>query len=196
MAVPAFTAADEPAFRFTANGDTGAIRIDLFRWSGAGERDRLVAAWNRPGGRGQKPTAEEDPALVVAGNDPAAPAAQGGRGRTATAEGAFYAALQQAPLLGYIWTTEVAGYGVRYAGRVQASDGTERIILITDRRMSPSTSDFSVIDLRLNSKGDGEGRISVTGKVALDSATKVIAPENDAALPVVLRNVRRRSGEK
>ena len=99
-------------------------------------------------------------------------------------------------MLGYIWTQEVAGYAIRYAGRVVASDGAERIILITDRRMGPSTGDFSVIDLRLNPKGEGEGRISLNGKVTLDSAANVIVPENDAAAPVVLRNVRRSSGEK
>jgi len=37
---------------------------------------------------------------------------------------------------GYSWSSEVAGYSVRYAVRLAAQDGGERIILITDRRLS------------------------------------------------------------
>jgi hypothetical protein len=44
----------------------------------------------------------------------------------------------------------------------------------------------------LNSKGEGEGKISLTGKIAVDSATKTIALEDYGALPVVLKNVKGR----
>jgi hypothetical protein len=97
----------------------------------------------------------------------------------------------------------VAGYALRYAGKVAGPDGGERIILITDRRLgnandlwkpaapgTPSTYEFSVIELRLGAKGDGEGKTSLTGKVALDTAAKILTPENYDALPVVLKNVK------
>jgi hypothetical protein len=47
----------------------------------------------------------------------------------------------------------------------------------------------------LNSKGEGEGKASLTGKVTLDSAAKTIALENYNALPVVFRNVSRQNPE-
>jgi hypothetical protein len=91
---------------------------------------------------------------------------------------------------------------------VTGPDG-DRILLITDRRLGgtnelwnlagpgkpvgPGNSyEFSVIELRLNPKGEGEGRISLTGKVVPDSAAKIVAPENYTALPVVLKNLKSR----
>jgi hypothetical protein len=102
----------------------------------------------------------------------------------------------------------MAGYALRYAGRITGPDGSDRIILITDRRLgamndlwkpagavAPSGYEFSVIELHVNSKGVGEGRVSLTGKVAPDNAAKIVAPENYGALPVVLRDVKRRAVE-
>ncbi len=84
-------------------------------------------------------------------------------------------------------------------------DGVERIILITGGRLgaannlwkpvgpgAPSTYDFSVIELRVNSKGEGEGKASLVGKVTPDGAAKVVALEDYGALPVVFKNVRRK----
>jgi hypothetical protein len=119
-------------------------------------------------------------------------------------------ALKEATTVGYLWSSEVAGYALRYAGKVTGPDGIERIILITDRRLgkandswkpagaaaapgTPDTADFSVIELRVNAKGEGEGKISLTGKVAPDPAAKIVAPENYSELPVVLKNVKQRA---
>src|SRR5579872_6093565 len=122
-----------------------------------------------------------------------------------TPESALAAAVKQNTSVGYLWSSEVAGYGIRYAGRVMEPDGTERVILITDRRLgktndlwtpvsgTPVARDFSVIELRINSKGEGEGKIALTGKVAPDSEAKITAPENYGALPVVLKNVKQRN---
>jgi hypothetical protein len=116
------------------------------------------------------------------------------------------ATLQEAATVAYLWSSEVAGYALRYAGKVAGPDGADRIILITDRRLGaandlwkptgqavPSTYDFSVIELRVNAKGDGEGRISLTGKVAPDTAAKIVALEDYATAPVVLSHVKRRA---
>lgn len=100
----------------------------------------------------------------------------------------------------------MAGYALRFAGKVSGPNGVDRIILITDRRLgktndlwtptgpgAPTTYDFSVIELRVSSKGEGEGKISLVGKVAPDSAAKIVAPENYGALPVALKNLKRRA---
>ena len=123
-----------------------------------------------------------------------------------TPEASLAAALEKAPVVGYLWSSEVAGYAIHSAVQLREADGTERVVLVTDRRLgesneswkpaaagTPSTYPFSVIELHLNTKGEGEGKISLTGKVVPDAAAKSMAPENYAALPVVLKNVRRRS---
>jgi hypothetical protein len=221
-----FTATTE-----NVSGAPDSIRIDLLRWSTDAERDQLVAAWNMtgaagrggrsgagrggrggPGGRGAG-TAAPAPDADAVDDATAAPVARPGRGRGGsgdaapppTPEGTLAAALQQAPTVGYLWSSEVAGYALRYAGRVTMPDGVERIMLITSRRLgatndwwkpvgpgAPANYDFSGIELRVNSKGEGVGKASLTGKVLPDSAAKVVALEDYGALPVVLKNVRRK----
>jgi hypothetical protein len=137
--------------------------------------------------------------------------ARGGTGSAAAArrtpESSLAAALAQAPSVGYLWSSEVAGYALRYAVRLPQQDG-ERVILITDRHLgawnelwkpvgptannaAATSYEFSVIELRLNPKGEGEGKISLNDTVALDSVQRTIALENYNTLPVILKNVRR-----
>jgi hypothetical protein len=221
--------AQGPILSFTATNENVAgahdsIRIDVLRWSTDTERDQLVSAWSMTGatgrggrgggGRGGRGAGAEpvdpvpDPDAIR--DSAAASGGRAGRGRGSvesapplTPESSLAAALQRAPTVGYLWSSEVAGYALRYAGRVIRPDGVERIILITNRRLgaandlwkpvgpgTPANYDFSVIELRVNSKGEGEGKASLLGKVAPDGAAKVITPEDYDALPVVLRNVR------
>jgi len=107
------------------------------------------------------------------------------------------------PTVGYLWTSGSAGYSIRYAYKVTANDGSSRIILLTDRKLgawSPdawkptgnATADdrpFSVIELRVNRSGAGEGKTSLTTKTVFDPASKSIALENYAAQPVILKGV-------
>jgi hypothetical protein len=107
--------------------------------------------------------------------------------------------------VGYVWTSESTGYSLRYAYRMVQADGTERIILATDRRLgdrdgswtpangAASEYDFSIIELRLNAKHEGDGKASVTGKVGIDSSANTIALEGYAGLPVILKGVKPRS---
>jgi hypothetical protein len=94
---------------------------------------------------------------------------------------------------------------LRYAYRTKQPDGSERIIFATDRRLgawnnlwkpagnaTPTNYDFSIIELRIPAKGDGEAKASLTGKVAIDSTVNSIALADYAALPVVLKEVRRK----
>jgi hypothetical protein len=181
------------------------------------------------GGRGvadpaPDPSAVDPDTAQTDGGNPApipAPAAgrggrgagRGGRGGGASApeapitpEGSLTTALGKAPTLGYLWSSEVAGYSVRCAVKQTEPDGSERILLITDRRLgayndrwkpagpeAATNYEFSVVELHLNSKGEGEGKASLTGKVAPDSAAKTIGLENYGALPVIFKNVRRKS---
>lgn len=196
----------------TANvaGAPDSIRIDILRWSTDAERDKLMTAWSMKPEAG---AAEGRGGARGGGRGGRGAAGRGGRGGAAeeaapqTPEAAFTNALQDAPTVGYLWSSEVAGYALRYAGKLAGPDGRERIILITQRRLgetndlwkptgqgAPSAGGFSVIELRVNAKGEGEGRISLTGRVAPDSQAKIVAPENYDALPVVLKDVKRRAG--
>jgi hypothetical protein len=136
---------------------------------------------------------------------------RGGRGgNTApappeTPESSLTAALQKTPTVGILWTTsEITGYSIHYAYRFPQPDGGERIVLATDRRLgvwnnlwkaagspTPNEYSFSVIELRLNAKGEGEGKASLTGKVTVDTAAKTIALDSYSALPIVLKGVKR-----
>ena len=113
------------------------------------------------------------------------------------------AAIGRAPTVGYLWTNEVAGYSIRYAFRASLPDGGERIILATDRRLgafatawkpvAPTLTDyqFTLIEMRLDPKGLGEAKTSLTSKVIVDNEAKILALDNYAATPAILRNVKR-----
>lgn len=151
----------------------------------------------------------EAAAKANAGDDPNGlrePVAAG-PGRALTPEGSLMAALEKAPTLGYLWTSAISGYAVHYAVRVPQPDGGQKIILITDRRLGdqddswkpvgpaaasqppPNDYEFSILELHLNAKGEGEGKASVAGKLTLDNTSKAIVLENYGALPVVLKGV-------
>ena len=134
---------------------------------------------------------------------------RGGRGDTPppppkpiTPIEALTTALTKAPTIGYIWTDEVTGYSIKYAYRIPLPAGGERIVLATSRALGggsiqwkptePATDyEFTVIELRLNAKGLGEGKTSLTSKVVIDSEAKTLAIENYAAAPVILQNVKK-----
>jgi hypothetical protein len=122
-----------------------------------------------------------------------------------TSEASLVAALNNAPAVGHLWSSsEVAGYILHYAAKLAEPDGGQRIILITDRRLGQWTAawktagtatnyDFSLIELHLNSKGQGEGKTSLTGKVIPDSGAKMLVLDGYGALPVALKNVKLRN---
>lgn len=202
-----------------AKGAQDTVRIDVLRWSTDAERDQMFAAWTQPGsaaakgseGRARPAIDENDPAF--AGLNPAAAKGKGGRGGAEKAEApkptperSLAAALARAEAIGRVWSSaEVAGYSVRYAVRLAQPDG-ERILLITDRRLgawndtwkagaaeSAPNYDFTLVELRVNAKGEGEGKASLGGRVAADAATKVISLETYGSVPMIFKNVRRRA---
>ena len=60
-----------------------------------------------------------------------------------------------------------------------------------DGTQPPTEYQFTLIELRVNAKGIGEGKTSLTTKVVTDAEAKTIALENYAAAPVILQNVKR-----
>jgi hypothetical protein len=205
----------------TANlkGEPDSVRIDVLAWSTDAARSQLVDAWNlvppaptlARGAVDPVPGRGAGPAPSGRGTRGArgAPAAGAPRGAAAvpnTPDKALAAALDAATGVGYLWTSESTGYSLRYAYRIVQPDGGERIILATDRRLGdrdeswkpadglPSEYDFSVIELRLNARHEGEGKASVSGKVAVDSSANTIALEGYAGLPVTLKDVKPRTG--
>ena len=133
--------------------------------------------------------------------------ARGGGGTgasTQTPEASLAAALKRASTVGILWTSENVGYSIKYAYRLPEQDGGERIILATDRRVgawsnlwqpaasiTPSDYSFSIIELHVNSRGEGEGRGVMAGKVSIDAAAKTIALDGYATQPTILKSVKR-----
>jgi hypothetical protein len=187
------------------------VRIEILRWSTDEERERLMDAWNlKPSangpsaGRGAEKGAAKQGKAAGRGRGPA-----NGTANTQTPEAALEKALNETTTVGYLWSSEIAGYALRYAGKIDNPDGSHRIVLITERRLGGANTrwnptfegaansyEFSVIELRLNAKEEGEGRASLAGKVGPDANAKIVSMENYEALPAVLRDVHMRPAEK
>jgi hypothetical protein len=157
------------------------------------------------------PDLPPDPDAVPAAAAPArGGGGRGGRGggggnaaAAVTPAASLFTALQNGPVNGYLWTSEVTGYAIRYAYKLPLPNGGQRIILATDRRLGASNStwkptgaatptdyEFTVMEFRLGPKGDGEGKASLTGKVTVDAASKSIALDGYDMLPVVFKAIK------
>ena len=149
-------------------GSGVALKIDILRWSTDDEAAKLVATFKDKGDK------------------------------------AWLDALQSAPSVGYVWaTTSSLGYAVKSARRVTTPEGGARILLALDRPLgswdrpawkaaiNPTDYPFTVIELRVNKAGTGEGKVSLTGKVALDDGAKAITLESYATDPVTVKGVKR-----
>jgi hypothetical protein len=216
--------ADTPAntgpiveFAATSANVSGApdnIRIEILRWSTDEERARLQAAWNlEPSGGAGGGAAKGGAGKGKGGGKGGGGAAKGGGGgapiaAAVTPDSALADALQGTTTVGYLWSSEMAGYALRYAAKIENPDKSQRIILVTERRLGAftqkwnptgagdaNTYEFSVIELRLNAKGEGEGKASIVGKVAPDAAAKIVTLENYDMLPVVFRGVHVQAGK-
>ena len=54
-----------------------------------------------------------------------------------------------------------------------------------------TNDEFTLIEIRLDSKGLGEGKTSLTTKVILDNEAKTVALDDYPAAPAIFRNVKR-----
>ena len=172
------------------------VKIKILRWSTDEERGPIVAALN--------PAPPPSPAR----SSEAAPTGRGragrGRGRGGPAAplspiAAFTAALGRAQTIGYIWTNDITGYSIKYAWHAPSPDGTDRIVLVSDRRLGAYTGSwkaasdapdtdytFTLIEMHVGPNGSLEGKTSLTTKVVLDSEAKTVALENYPAGTVTL----------
>ena len=156
--------------RYTANainmnrGASGNIEIVVNRWSSDKDRDRLMSV-----------LAEKGPEKLLD-------------------------VLQDLPRMGYFNAPGNLGWDVHFARRVPLPDGGERVVLVTDRRIGfweaanqPRSIDypFTVIELRLNRDGEGEGKMSIATKIIHDKKDNMITLENYETQPVRLTNVKR-----
>ena len=178
----------------------GSLTITLSRWSTDTERAPLLAALSAPPPVRTPPAASTAPAR-------GGPAGRG-RGRGAPPPpppspfARLSAAIKAAPTLGYIWTDGVTGYSIKYAWRSPGTEEKERIVLVTDRRLNSHARDwaaasgaagdaeFTVIELRIDGQGTGEGKTSLTTNVAIDTDAKTLALDGYAAAPALLKVTR------
>src|SRR5436853_1950454 len=183
VAVLLLAAAPSDEIDFTARSVNVAepgtpVKIKILRWSTEDELRPIVTALASP------PAQPSDVARANAAAAGRGRAGAGrGRGRGAASAAplkpidAFAAALRRAPTLGYIWTSDITGYAIKYAWHATLPDGTDRIVLASDRRLGAYTSAwkmvapaaatpetdyaFTLIELRTGPKGTLEGRTSL-----------------------------------
>jgi hypothetical protein len=209
------TLAEGLALKLKANvivpsGPAVPLTIELIRWSTDAERAPLVTALSAP-----PPAPPSAPATAAA---PAAAgragrAARGGRGAAAVPPPSPLArlttAIKAAPTVGFIWSDGPSGYSIKYAWRssrtpsgVEGSPKTEeRVVLVTDRRLganatswpsatSGADAEFTVVEMRLDAKGLGEAKSSLTSKVVVDTVASTLALDGYATAPVLLKVTR------
>jgi len=156
--------------RYTANAvnmnvsAAGQIEIAVDRWSSDADRDKLMSI------------------MMDKGADK------------------LLDALQDMPRMGYFRVPGQLGIDIHFARKVPLPEGGERVVLVTDRRIGfweasnqPRSIEypFTVIELRLNKDGEGEGKMSLATKIIADKEHNIVTLENYDIQPVQLNNVRR-----
>ena len=175
------------------------VKITLTRWSTDAERTSVVNAFK------VAPVPDRGTSAEPARGRGAAAGRGRGRGRGAPAAplspiASFTAALGRAPTIGYLWTDDITGYSIKYAWHSAAlADGTERIVLASDRRLGAYTTrwkptaavaetdyTFTVIELRVAADGALEGKTSLTSKIGVDGDSNTIVLDGFASAPTIL----------
>lgn len=142
---------------------SGTVEIVVTRWSAGNERETLIAA------------------LLDRGPD------------------ALLDQLRETRAVGYIRTPGSLGYDLRFAQDLPGEDGGRRVILATDRPIGvweaanqPRSIDypFTLIELRLNRDGEGEGKMSIATRITGNRELNLIELEDYATQPVRLMSVR------
>jgi hypothetical protein len=114
--------------------------------------------------------------------------------------------LAKLPTVGYVWPNgSPVGYSLKYAHRVPAADGGERITLVTDRRIGSydfkgwsvpnpaanGNAPYSVIELNVDGSGTGTGNLSLAAEVMLDEADSTVSLATSSGATRVLTDVKR-----
>ena len=157
-----FSFARPPAPESTVDPGNNRLDIVIDRWSSDADRDQAVAA-----------IAESGIAKLLD-------------------------AFRSSPRAGTINWPGGLQYGVHYARRQARADGGSDVVLVIDRplwmwwdtKIGSTDYPFSVVHLRLDKDGKGEGRVSLNVPVTSDK-TFGVALADVARAPVVLTDVRR-----
>ncbi len=108
-------------------------------------------------------------------------------------------ALQKTKRIGYMRLPNTIGYDLHYAREFPLDEGGRRIILATDRhieyweaRNAGRSMDypFTLVEIRLNKEGEGQGKLSMATKISLNKKDKTIELENWGTEPVRLTTVK------
>jgi hypothetical protein len=141
----------------------GIVEIVVSRWSTEAERSRLTQL------------------LLDEGSD------------------ALLDALRDTPAVGSIRTPTSLAYDLHFALALPGEDAGRRIVLATDRPIGfweaasqPRSIDypFTLIELRLNRDGEGEGKMSLATRIVANKKLNAIELEDYANQPVRLIGVR------
>jgi hypothetical protein len=194
-AVSAAVSGAEPVLSLratVASAPGSGLTVTLFRLSSDAERAPVIAALSAP----PPPPA---PPAGAAGRAAGRGGRAGGRGAAPPPSPAarLSAAVKAAPTVGYIWGNGVTGYSIKYAWRAG-----DRVVLVTDRQLGAHApewklpagpapdAEYTLIEMRLDAKGSGEGKTSLYANVALDATANTLALDGYAAAPAVLRITR------
>ena len=118
-------------------------------------------------------------------------------------EGDAMEALKGMPTAGVVWTSvSSVGYAVKYARREELPSGVVRVALIVDRPLGghelrpwaplggmATDYPFTLIELRVPDQETGEGKLSLSAEVAVDSDDGLISLKNYDAAPAHLVGV-------
>ena len=140
---------------------SGTVEVIVERWSTDEERRTLVSAFREKGPEGLRE------------------------------------ALQKMKRVGRITTPGSIGYDLHYAHQVPLPDGGRRILVGTERPMTfreisrgteSSEYPFTIVEMRLDAKGEGHGRLSLATRITGDADRVEI--ENYDAAPIRLTRIK------
>ena len=108
--------------------------------------------------------------------------------------------IQTLPRVGYMLGDMGLASDLHYAYGVKGDDGSERVILATDRPVplnepgnASSSNDhpFTLIELRVNEDGQGRGKLSLVSRTTKDDSKPAMTLEDYDVQPLLLLSVRR-----
>ncbi len=108
--------------------------------------------------------------------------------------------LRKAPRVGGVSAPGSLGLEIRFARRTAGTSGAEHVLLLTDRPIGAAEAanqsrsmdyPFTLVELKLNSAGRGEGTITLAARIGMDRFTKGIVLENIVDQPIRLNQVKR-----
>jgi hypothetical protein len=168
---PAVAQGSKPIARYRAfavnpiggrGANAGVVQIAVERWSTDQEREALITILKEKGSK------------------------------------ALLDALVKLPPVGYIKMPNTLGWDLYYARQTDLPNGGKRVILATNRPLRfgevanqtrSVNYDFTLVEMRFDKSGKGEGKIETAAKIWFNPKTHQIEIENYNAMPVQLVNI-------